>query len=375
MRFLGSTVTTMRATAMAAIVDVIAPVPILVTHPTTPPKKIPPLSVQGTPTITICGGPARSIQVNSIDPGAFQMGGNATVDLRKAGPLDDGKCNTGTGADFGTWGGPATNPGVLLGVGKYIEPSSPIKDPLAGVPAPPVPTTLGTQQTFAANTSLKGQLCPASVAPKPCTLLTPGLFDGTAGHKIDLKGTTAFMEPGIYYVQDGGFNCTALCNIAMASPAVTDTSTVTGTGTGWDGTAAGGGILVYNSGTGQINIGASGSVDLIGSPASSTYKNILFFEDRSAAANTSANKPPNPHSLGGGGALKLQGTIYLTNTLAIMADPAHFQELDLSGNSGNSTLIQGEIIVGVLGLGGTGGITMDLNPNASLVVMQVALVN
>jgi hypothetical protein len=376
MRFLGSTVTTVRATAMAAIVDVLAPVPILVTHPTTPPKKIPPLSVQGTPTIKICGGPARSIQVNSSDPGAFQMGGNASVDLTHAGPLDDGKCNTGTGADFGTWGGPATNPGVSLGVGKYIEPSSPIKDPLAGVAAPPVPTVDGTQQTFAANTSLNGQLCPASAKPAGCTLLTPGLYPGkNPANTIALKTTTAFMEPGIYYVQTGGFGCLAGCSIAMASPAVTDTSSVTGTGTGWDGTAKGGGVLVYNSGTGQINIGASGSVDLIGSPASSTYKNILFFEDRSAAANTSANKPPNPHSLGGGGALKLQGTIYLTNTLAIMADPAHFQELDLSGNSGNSTLIQGEIIVGVLGLGGTGGIEMDLNPNATLVVQQVALVN
>jgi hypothetical protein len=147
---------------------------------------------------------------------------------------------------------------------------------------------------------------------------------------------------------------------------------VTGTGTGWDGTAAGGGILVYNSGTGQINIGANGSVNLIGSPAGSSYKNILFFEDHSAGANIGKNA----HSLGGGGALKLQGTIYLTNTLATMnGDSTHYQELDLSGNSGNQTLIQGEIIVGVLGLGGTGGIEMDLNPNASLVVQQVALVN
>jgi hypothetical protein len=194
----------------------------------------------------------------------------------------------------------------------------------------------------------------------------------TAANTIALKNTTAFVEPGIYYVQNGGFVCAANCSIAMASPAVTDTSTTTGTGTGWDGTATGGGILVYNSGTGQINVGSNGSVSLIGSPASSTYKNILFFEDRSAAANTGKNA----HSLGGGGAMTLQGTIYLTNTLATMtADSTHYQEVDLGGNSGNSTLIQGEIIVGVLGLGGTGGITMDLNPNASLVVKQVALVN
>jgi hypothetical protein len=196
----------------------------------------------------------------------------------------------------------------------------------------------------------------------------PGICWATWLHA--LKNTTAFVEPGIYYVQTGGFTCAANCNIAMASPAVADVIT----GTGWDGTAAGGGILVYNSGTGQINLGSNGSTNLIGSPASSTYENILFFEDRSAAANTTPNH--NPHSLGGGGALQLQGTIYLTNTLATMSgDSTHYQELDLSGNSGNQTLIQGEIIVGVLGLGGTGGITMDLNPNATLVIRQVALVN
>src|SRR3984893_15443382 len=81
MRFLGSTVTTMRATAMAAIVDVVAPVPILVTHPTLTQS----LSLQGTPNITICGGPARSIQVNSSSSTAFHMGGNSSIDLSKAG--------------------------------------------------------------------------------------------------------------------------------------------------------------------------------------------------------------------------------------------------------------------------------------------------
>jgi hypothetical protein len=187
------------------------------------------------------------------------------------------------------------------------------------------------------------------------------------------------MEPGIYYVQNGGFTCAANCNLFMASPAVTDG--VTGTNTGWDGTVAGGGILVYNSGTGQINIGANGSVGtiaspLIGSPPGSIYKNILFFEDHSAAANTSNQHPKNPHSMGGGGTLSLAGTIYLTNDLATMTGtPSQYQELDLQGGSGNSTLIQGEIIVGALSLGGNGTIKMNLNSTTTLTVRQVALVN
>lgn len=373
MRLLGSNVTTVRAAATAAIVSVVAPVPILVTHPTLPGS----LSMNGTPDVKICGGPDRSIQVNSSSTTANSTVGNSTIDLSKAGPLDtNGTCTTGTGADFGVWGGPSTPPFTFdagTKPGKYLPKASPIQDPLAGVAAPSVPTTAGTQTTFAAGATQQGQLCPLSAAPHGCTLLTPGVYAGTsAATTINLKNTTAFVEPGIYYVQNGGFNCAANCSIAMASPAVTDVIT----GTGWDGTVAGGGILVYNSGTGQINIGSNGSVNLIGSPPGSVYKNILFFEDRSAAANTSAQKPANPHSIGGGGALSLSGTIYLTNTLATMtADSTHYQELDLQGGSGNSTLIQGEIIVGALGLGGNGTITMNLNSTTVLTVRQVALVN
>ncbi len=74
--------------------------------------------------------------------------------------------------------------------------------------------------------------------------------------------------------------------------------------------------------------------------------------------------------------LTLKGTIYLTNTLATMkGDATHYQELDLQGTPGSATLIQGEIIVGALGLGGNAGITMNLNSDKSLDVRQVAMVN
>jgi Flp pilus assembly protein TadG len=353
MHLLGSTVTTMRATAMAAIVDVIAPVPILVTHPTLTKA----LTLQGNPAIKICGGPARSIQVNSVDPFAFHMGGSASVDLSKAGPLDSGTCTTGTGADFGTWGGPAANPGVTLGVGKYIEPSSPVKDPLASVNPPAVPTTIGSHAFLAPGVSG----CPAS-PKKDCQLYTPGLYAGGINGKL----STPVFEPGIYYIQGGGIDCSSLCDMYMATGF---TDGATGTNTGWTGN-----VLFYNTGSaaqptnsGSINLSANGIVNLVGSPSGSAYKGMLFFEDRAADAQT--------HTLGGGGQMTLVGTIYLTNTLAMMATATHYQGLTLNGGSGSGTLIQGEIIVGTLTMQGNGGITMDLNPNASLVVMQVALVN
>jgi hypothetical protein len=355
MRLLGPTATTVTATAMAAIVDVVAPVPILVTHPTLTQS----LSLQGNPAITICGGPSRSIQVNSGDSNAFHMGGSASIDLSKAGVLDDGHCNTGTGADFGTWGGPAANPGVTLGVGKYIEPSSPIKDPLANVSPPPVPGTIGSHAALGNGASG----CPAS-PKKGCQLYTPGLYAGG----IDGKNSTPVFEPGIYYIQGGGIDCSANCDMFMATGTGADGAS--GTNTGWTGN-----VLFYNTGStaqptnsGSINLSANGTVNLVGSPSGSAYKGILFFEDRAAAAQT--------HALGGGGAMTLVGTIYLTNTLATMtATSAHYQGLTLGGGSGSGTLVQGEIIVGTLTLGGGGSIEMDLNPNASLVVQQVALVN
>jgi hypothetical protein len=176
------------------------------------------------------------------------------------------------------------------------------------------------------------------------------------------------FKPGIYYIQSSnGMSCGANCDMYMAT-GFSDAST------GWTGN-----MLVYNTGptatptnAGQFNLGANGSINLVGSPIGSSYKGILFFQDRASVANTGKNA----HSLGGGGGLSLVGTIYLTNTLATMkADATHYQELDLQGTPGSATLIQGEVIVGVLGLGGNAGITMNLNSNKNLDISQVAMVN
>ncbi len=365
MRMLGSTTTTVNATATAAIVQVFSPVPILVLHPTLAQA----LSLQGTPGIRICGGPTKSIQVNSNQSSdAAHFGGSATVDLSHAGPKDTlGDCTKGTGADFGVYGSPPppTPAAISLGsTGHYIQPASPITDPLINVPAPPLPAVLGTQTALSAGAGI----CPLSAGVHGCTVMTPGKYPTG----LSLMNTTALMKPGIYYMVTGGFGCAANCNLTTITGFVDGAS---GTNTGWDGTVAGGGVLVYNSGSGPVNVGANGTVYMVGSPAASVYKNILFFENRASPANVA---PPikNANSLGGGGAMTLIGTLYFTNTKATMlATQSHYQELDLSGNSGSGTLIQGEIIADVLSLGGTGNITMNLNPFASLVISQVALVN
>jgi len=387
MRLLGSTSTTITATATAAIVDVNSPVPIIVIHPTSTSKLSSPFSVQGTPSIKICGGPTRSIQVNSSSSTAANSGGSASIDLSKAGPNDtNGTCTTGTGADLGVWGGPSSLSGVSYGSsGKYVNPASWLQDPLRNVSPPSIPTVggavggaqlNGSQTSITAGNSVAPSAggsvtCPLSTSPHGCTLLTPGLY--STG--LNLTNTYAMFMPGIYYMQgSNGFQCAAGCSAVLVS-GITDGSCAKCSGTGWDGTQLNGGMMVYNTGTGQFNLGANGSASLIGSPATSAYKGILLFEDRTAAANNVDQSPHNQHTLGGGGDLTLVGTIYLTNTRATtLATATRYQELDLQGNSGNATKIDGEIIVDALQLGGTGGITMSLNSNASYIVSEVALV-
>jgi hypothetical protein len=57
------------------------------------------------------------------------------------------------------------------------------------------------------------------------------------------------------------------------------------------------------------------------------------------------------------------------------ADATHYQEVDLQGTPGSATLIQGEVIVGALGMGGNATIQMNLDPSSTLDIRQVAMVN
>jgi hypothetical protein len=349
LRLLGSNFTDVTAIGIAAIVDVVAPVPILVTHPENPGS----FSMNGNPTVTICGGPSRSIQVNSRSGTSLVSKGGTKVDLSKAGPNDDinNPCTTGTGADFGDWGGPSESPfgALLLGsTGDYIQPAGRIRDPLyqvsapstAGLPVNPLKTPLAN--------GVSG--CPAS-PKKPCQLYGYGVY--TNG--IDVKNETAVFAPGIYYMQGGnGFQSSANGHMVMCTTCSSDPDT-------------GRGMLVYKKGGGPFNVGANGDVNLLGSLDTSIYKGILFFQDRSAATTQ--------HRLGGGGELRLTGTIYLTNTLSDGESPASpYQHLLLQGTPGSTTLIIGMIIVSELELGGNAGITMQLDPDAHLHVRQVALV-
>ncbi len=380
-RLLGAAATApVKVVAVAAICSVDSPTPIVVTHPTLDHS----LSTNGTTIIVICGGPTKSIQVNSSNANAYaspKAGG--LIDLSRAGTKDPGNCTTGTGADFGVLGGATTNPGsVSLGTaGTYVSPSSIVEDPLKNVAAPGVPAAPVTGTSGA----------PIPVGTDGCTNLTgcieysPGKYVGGLNAS---GGKPVIFKPGLYYMQGGGFilknvdggggllnNWNVMCTTCAANAA---------TGTG---------MVVYDTGpagstfgsnpTGGFDINTNVRATLQGSTLTTTnsdgqvvpaapYYGILFWEDRTANAHT-GNKA---HSFGqGNGCFTLLGTIYATNTRAAMlADATHYQEVDYNGNPCSATVQQGYIIVSSLQIVGTTTIKMNLTPYGFLRIRQVSLV-
>lgn len=373
MKMIGVNSLNVTAQATAAIVDVTSQVPIIITHPWMPGS----FSLNGNVALAICGGPQRAIQVNSSNSSFFSGAGSLTVDLSRAGPADSGNCTTGTGADFGDFGGPSSQPfsSLKLGsTGHYIQPADPILDPLASL-APPNPA--GFPLNPAQGSLIPGSNgCPASSASN-CVLYFPGHYTLASGG-INVGGsTTAIFAPGIYYL-DGkgvGFSVGGNASAYMAT-GLTDATT----GTSWTGQ-----MLVYlttgvpptgcssAAQSGTINVATNGSVNLVGyNPSSSNgllYKGILFWVDRSAAGN---GNNIGVHSLSANLGLNLVGTIYATDTVSQMGSSTtcgQFQTLELTGK----TVITGEIIASMLEFTGNGDI--QVTPNAVTSVRQIALVN
>jgi hypothetical protein len=337
LRVLGTTTSTVSATASAAIIGGSVPTPIVITDPS--------LSVAfdtgGGAGIVICGGPSTGMQINSGSPTAVPS--DASVDLRKAGTADDGNCTTGTGSDFRVVGNSPDPVGVNVGTtGHYSPGVSAVADPLASVATPAAPAAAPATTTINV-TGTNG--CPAA----PCTLYSPGLY--ASGINVT---SNALFKPGIYYMSSGGFTGGAGGCMAMAT-GFTDATT------GWTGN-----MLVYNTGGGAFGtaagFGSSCAANaLTGSPASSAYRGILFFQDRSSAQTT--------HNFSGAGSFTLNGTIYITNSTNDSA--TQYQTVNLNG--GSTITVLGEVVVSNLTMSGGSNLKIKLSAGPAG-VKRVALV-
>lgn len=367
MQLLGWSTISVQARGTAAIEDVPAAIPIIVTHPTLPGS----LSFNGNPNIFITGGPRRSVQVNSTDPAAIATNacGNATVDLHLAGPNRNG-------ADFGN--SAIGNPNFstpcftfIPGVGKYIDPASPISDPLSGVAVPSTTGLVSNPPTTTVSVGTNG--CPSVSGTPICTVFHPGVY--TSANPLTIKDSTnnsngvALFAPGLYYISSGGFNMQSKASAQMATGMPPDTVHP----------EIGTGMVVFNSGTGNgdifnfdANAGKFWPIALQGAPTGSSWDGILFMEDPTPNGGVHIGAGANKaHSVQGAGDITLTGTMYFNKRTGVTSTA--FQAFSVQGAAGSTTTVTGEIITNTLSLGGGGIIRMNLD-TTTRIVRQVALV-
>jgi Flp pilus assembly protein TadG len=413
----GSRTSDVRAFSTCGVELATAPIPLIVLDPRSTDGAT--LSVQGTPVVSIYGGPQQSIEVDSNAAAAVNIGGSAQIDLSHGGPA-----SPPTGSNLGVYGGPTTAPaGFLPGsTGSWISPSSPINDPFAQIPAPAQPTHVGTKTTGVIP-GTNG--CPP-IGVASCDEYSPGYYP--TGISISGSGgpnsLVSIFDPGIYFIV-GGLNGGP--NSCMRP------STAVGDGSG--------GTMFYfadansvnvdsnsgkkcptdpttffntTSGTGSLAFGAkctaastippnlpatlTGSVLLgpcqlptvsllcdpncalnYGDPLGTTgplgeQRGFLFFQNRAKNANT------NPKWQGGGQFL-LSGTMYFHQCVTSGSDTgtgcstagAFNDIVSLSGNAGSGTYILGQIVADQIHLGGTAGLTMDLNPTSVFSILKASI--
>jgi Flp pilus assembly protein TadG len=413
MRMVSAASETIAAQASAAIVFNNAALPILVLHPTLDGA----LSLGGTPAITICGGPNKSIQVNScagtgssvagVSCGtkatSLSTNGTATIDLSRAGPSGNAACTASAGANLGNFGLPTAAPSqITFGTGHYIDPASVLPDPLATVVAPTttVPQALANQDNTTTCAENAGQsicfdgqtptshsvTCPSQdvfgAAVTSCVVLKPGIYT-SSGPLGNLKNNYYIFTPGIYYIQSGGFafNANSGGQTETAPPTTKGVTAYPSSCTNPDPCTGCGALFYLSSGGGTLsvasNAGTKQGIALLGSDPSASctssgtsysYQGMVFFVDHAAPAQS--------HTFGGGGNWSVMGTIYMTNTVNTIlgsTGQSQYQSLGLQGNGGNGT-VSGEIVVDSLALGGSTAITMNLSATTQQ-IPYIALVH
>ena len=201
----GKRTTDVAGSAVCGILQSTSPVPIIVMYPTCQHS----FQISGSSTVSIVGGPNRSVQVNSgnitcaaagsgsagqCGSGSIGTcgGGGTCIDLSHGGP-------DFSGSDFGVFGNPkgpsATfNPGTT---GSWTT-GPPISDPYALLSAPilgsllPSPTDVAPQQVAY---GVDG--CPLNDPPRTCAKYLPGIYT----HPIVVSNKVAIFVPGVYYMK------------------------------------------------------------------------------------------------------------------------------------------------------------------------------
>ena len=257
--------------------------------------------------------------LNPTQKDSLSIGGNGNVAITGSASVivdsnhPEGMIANGTGAtitatEFDLSGTPGyTTSGGASISGPINSGQDPTPDPLRFIP-PPDPSTMTVQtnnnQGFHKTSN--------------SWTLDPGVYNGG----ISIGGqASATLNPGIYYMNGGGFNFTGQGNLTAN------------------------GVMIYNyplSNSDTVSISGQGNVTM--SPMlSGPYKGILVWEDRNATA---------PISISGSNAtsMTISGTFYAASA-----------QLNVTGN-GTQQTIGSQYISNTAAIGGNGGFTVNWDP-------------
>jgi hypothetical protein len=270
------------------------------------------------------------ICLNPTAPKALDATGNGTVTV-KSGPIivDSNASNAGVAVGNGGISAPEVNitgqnPGyVTTGSGQIVtSPTAnnvntgqiPTPDPLAYLPAPE-PSALPVQSTTGMSISKN-------------TTLQPGVYTGG----ISISGGTITLQPGIYYMDHGGFSVS-------------------------NGNVSGTGVMIYNDPTpnssGQkIDFSSLATLNL-SAPTGGTYQGMLIFQSRDAG--------PVPVNVSGSSKSQMIGAVYAPSA-----------PVQLSGNG--TVTLGSEFICDTLHVSGSGSLTVSWNGAAGLPKRDIRLV-
>ncbi len=216
------------------------------------------LSYSGGASLTIVGGPPRSIIVNSSSATAVSCGSSGVIDTSKGGP-------NFTGSDVGTYGGPHVAPGPSTGcygtnsntgetagfnggtTGHWAWPAAPVPDPFSSVPAASgmksvtpatkashsngttyynlaapemdgcpdtAPTNYGSYNYSTYWTCNLGEYGSKSWYCRGCKEYAPGYYPNGIS---ETGGDVITFLPGVYYM-DGDLSIAGSDSIRMAKP-------------------------------------------------------------------------------------------------------------------------------------------------------------
>jgi Flp pilus assembly protein TadG len=314
------------------------------------------------------------VEADCTSPGSLVFdGNNAVVNVT-------GSCSTPGTIGYG--------PYVTVKCGSKDEDASPIRDPLAGIGAPPIGLladpplapqlisgSLNTTGKFFNNCPRQSTAGTAST-PKTCILDPQGaavtkvrLYPGVYYGGVLIKQSKAsehlivYLEPGIYYMAGGGFEIAGDVDVYTVNPG--------GLSYGAAGTS---GVMIYNTDdpakaasckagilTGGPNCivkvdvnDAGGQVKLRGY-SGAVYTTLLVFQDRDASSQPALK-------LTGSAQMTIEGTLYLPK--------AHFA---FNGN-GASTVLHAQVICDTFDIGGGGSLTVTWDPDHALQLHAMGLV-